>query len=120
MDTEEEEIWASALAKALKAERAASGRTQKSLALRAGIPPVTYQRYEVGDRQPTVIQIMAIAEALGMTFPAFAAKIEQRIPEVRMERMVATQRDVDLAAYEDSEPTEDERFRQEHPDDESL
>ncbi len=120
MDNEEEETWALALTKTLKAERAATGLTQKRFAAKIGMPAITYQRYETGERLPTVIQVVGIADALGIAFPDLAARIEGRIPEARLERMVATQGDVDLAANEDEDPTEDERLRQEHPDDESL
>lgn len=120
MDKEEEETWELALTKALKAERAASGMTQDDLAAKAGMPSVTYQRYESGKRVPTAIQVMAVADALGIGFPALAERIEKRIQEARMERMIAAQKDVDLAAYVDPDPTEDERLRQEHPDDESI
>lgn len=117
MDTSRDEVRMQAVAATLRAERAASGLTQKEVAGRARMPTITYTRYENAARRPTVIQVMAIADALGLTFTAFARKVDDREAQLTA---VATQQDVDLAADQAPGLTDDERLRLEHPDDEVL
>ena len=79
MDTEQEERVAQAVAETIRAERAAAQLSQAELAARAGIPRVTYIRYETGERKPNVVQVMQIAAALGMPLSLFVRRVEHRL-----------------------------------------
>lgn len=77
------ERWADAVADTIRAERAAAQLTQAELAARAGIPRITYIRYESGERKPNVAQVAAIAEALGMRTSTFLARVQARVDQDR-------------------------------------
>lgn len=71
--------WTGAVAETIRAERAAAKLTQVELAQKAGIPRMTYIRYETGERRPNVVQVAQIAEALGMPLSTFLARVEDRV-----------------------------------------
>lgn len=73
--------WDQAVAETIRAERAASRLSQAETAKRAGIPRVTYIRYETGERRPSVSQVAAIAAAFGLRLSSFAARVEDRYNE---------------------------------------
>lgn len=50
----------------LQAAREKSGKTQAQVAKEAGIETVTYQRYEYGNREPSVRTAIRIADALSV------------------------------------------------------
>ena len=77
----DQERWSAAIAETIRAERAARKLSQAELAQKAGIPRVTYIRYETGERRPNVVQVAQIAEALGMPLSTFARRIEDRASE---------------------------------------
>lgn len=72
------ERWDEAASETIRAERAAARLSQAEVAKRAGIPRVSYIRYETGERKPNVVHIAAIAQALNLSFSAFARQIEER------------------------------------------
>lgn len=72
-----------AIAEALRAERAASGLSQRELASRARISSPAYFRYERGDRSISVAQVVAICDVLGITFTQFARQVEERLDRKR-------------------------------------
>lgn len=73
--------WAEAVAETIRAERAAARLSQAELAERAGIPRITYIRYETGERKPNVVQVAQIADALGMRLSSFLQRVEDRVGE---------------------------------------
>lgn len=75
----DQERWAQVVAETIRAERAAAQLSQAELAAKAGIPRVTYIRYETGERRPNVVQVMQIAEALGMSLSTFVRRVEHRL-----------------------------------------
>lgn len=77
------ERWADAVADTIRAERAAAQLTQAELAARAGMPRITYIRYETGERKPNVAQVAAIAEALRMMPSTFLARAQARVDQDR-------------------------------------
>lgn len=70
--------WDQAVAETIRAERAAAKLSQAETAKRAGIPRVTYIRYETGERRPNVGQVASIASALGLPFSTFAKRVQGR------------------------------------------
>ena len=74
----EPDVWSSAVAETLRAERAAARLSQQELARRAGMPRPTYRRYESGERAPNLAQLAQIAAALSMSLSEFAARVEGR------------------------------------------
>ena len=67
------------IAETIRAERAASGATQKELAEAAGIPLQTYIRYEKGTRDIPAAQLIQSAHALAMPFSTFARRLQDRL-----------------------------------------
>jgi len=53
--------------KALKSARRAKGFTQMQLAERAGMHPTTISGFELGKREPTLLVIWTLANALEMS-----------------------------------------------------
>ena len=74
----DQESWHAVVAETIRAERAAKRWSQAELAARAGIPRVTFIRYETGERRPNFVQLAQIAEALGMAMSTFARRVEER------------------------------------------
>lgn len=72
---------AEAVSEAIRAERAARKLSQAELARKAGIPRVTYIRYETGERTPNMAAGFRIAQALGIPLSVFARRIEERASE---------------------------------------
>lgn len=95
MGHDDEKLWSSAVAETIRAERAAARLSQAELAARAGMPRVTYIRYESGVRRPTIVQVMQIAQALGISFQTFAHRIEDRIAQGKEVKAVSVGRDRD-------------------------
>lgn len=60
------------LREALPAWRKANGLTQKELAERAGCSPTLIALIETGERQPGLMNAIAIAKALGIPLGAIA------------------------------------------------
>ena len=63
---------------------------------RRSIPRQTYIRYETAERRITVVQAIAVAEALGLSFEQFARRVDVRLAELQE----TTQADVTLAAWD--------------------
>lgn len=70
--------WTAAVAAALRAERAVAELSQAQLSERAGIARTSYRLYEEGKRSPNVMQLIAIAEVLGVRFSTLMGEIERR------------------------------------------
>lgn len=68
-----------ALARTLRAERAAAGLTQDRMAERAGLARMVYIRLETGERHATVAQLAKIAEAHGTTPARLLQDAERRM-----------------------------------------
>lgn len=67
MNTEKrQEAIRNALANEIRAERARRNYTQGELAERAGLHRATIARLEAGTRSADIIQLIAIADALGV------------------------------------------------------
>ena len=79
MEQEVAARWTAAVAETIRAERAAARLTQAELARKAGLPRVTYIRYETGERQPNILQVAQIAEGLGMSVSTFLRRVESRV-----------------------------------------
>jgi transcriptional regulator with XRE-family HTH domain len=62
----------------LRRARVAAGLTQRSLALRAGIPQSVLSAYERGRREPSVAAALKILEAAGFTLT-----LSRRVDEAR-------------------------------------
>jgi len=58
----------------LRHYRCRQGLSQKDIAAQVGIDPRNYQRWEVGDRLPTLPRIVVLAEALGLMPEYLAAR----------------------------------------------
>jgi len=63
----------------LREARVAAGLTQVELAARLGQSQSFVTKAEGGDRRLDVIQFRTICRTLGTSFPAFAAKLEERL-----------------------------------------
>lgn len=68
-------------AEQIRAERAASGLSQRALAEKAGIPEQTYIRYETGKRDVPTAALLAIVDGLGMSLSTFARRLQDRLDE---------------------------------------
>ena len=77
----DQDRWSAAVAETIRAERAAAQLSQAELASKAGIPRVTYIRYETGERKPNLVQVARIAEALKIPLSTFARRVEERATE---------------------------------------
>lgn len=107
-----------ATAKAIQAERAIAEKTVRQLAEESAIPLTSLMRVLKGTREIKINQVAQIAEALDIYPHEIIEHAENIMTRTAPEQ--PTRDWFDKAAYEDSDPTEDEIFRQEHPDDESL
>ena len=65
--THEAELWARALAMAIRAERAAMGLSAKLFAMQAGISSTVYGGIERGTREVKVEQLRKIAAVIGVS-----------------------------------------------------
>lgn len=74
----DQERWSDAVAETIRAERAAAQLSQAELAHRAGIPRMSYIRYETGVRRPSLVQVAQIAQALNVPLSTFARRVEER------------------------------------------
>lgn len=84
--------WVAAVAATLRAERGVAGFGQAALARRAGISRSSYRLYEEATRNPDVLQLAQIAEALGVPFSHLMAEIDRRasVPEVTAGETIKT------------------------------
>ena len=80
MEQFERQQWAEAVAATLRAERAVAGLDQAAIARLTGIARSSYRFYEQAARNPDVVQLAQIAEALGITFPYLMSEIDRRAP----------------------------------------
>lgn len=78
MEQHELDLWAQAVAAALRAERGVAGISQAEVERRTGITRTSYRLYEKGERNPDVTQLAHIAEAFGIPFSRLMSAIEQR------------------------------------------
>ena len=69
---------ADAVAQTIRAERAARQLSQAETARKAEIPRISYIRYETGEREPTLTQVIKIASAFGLSPSAFIRRVEER------------------------------------------
>lgn len=60
--------------------RKSSGLTQATLAQRLGKPQSYVSKCELGERQVNVVELVTICRALGLSWPEFAAQLEELIP----------------------------------------
>ena len=67
------------IADTIRAERAARGISQRELAEAIGISQQGLLRYEKGTRDITTADLMKIAAALGVSFPTFARRLQDRL-----------------------------------------
>lgn len=81
MGTGDKERTIRITAETIRAEKAARGLTQKALAERAGIPLQTFIRYEQGKRDIPMGALLQIVDALGVGFPTFARRLQDRLDE---------------------------------------
>ena len=79
MKSRERNEWSDAVARQIKAERAAASLTQKQVSQASGIPEVTYKRLESGARVAASDQLAAILGALRIPMSTFYARVEERI-----------------------------------------
>jgi len=78
MEREEEQRWIDAMSATLRAERGIAGYGQAELARRTGIARTSLRLYEEGRRQPDVIQLAMIADALHVTVGHLVGEAERR------------------------------------------
>jgi len=79
MKSRERNEWSDAVARQIKAERAAASMTQKDVCQASGIPEVTYKRLEAGSRVMAEDQLAAILGALRIPASTFYARVEGRV-----------------------------------------
>ena len=71
--------WHRAVAAQIRAERAASGKTQREVIERSGIPKSTYLRLESGERRADADQLAQIVAVLGLRLSTFFQRVEDRV-----------------------------------------
>lgn len=72
-------LWKEAVAETLRAERGAAGLSQAEVERRTGITRSSYRLYELAKRDPSVLQMAALAEEFGILFSRLMAEIERRL-----------------------------------------
>lgn len=78
MEHDLERRWSDAVAETLRAERAVAKLNQVQVADRTGISRSSYRLYEEGKRQPTAVQLAAIAEAFRVRLSYLVSEMERR------------------------------------------
>lgn len=78
MEQRERKKWEQAVARSLRAMRGEAGLSQAEVERRTKIARTSYRMYETGERQPTVVQLAEIAEALGISFSQLMSEINRR------------------------------------------
>lgn len=81
MDARERSAWSTAVARQIRAERAARGWSQGELVERTGIPKSTLRRLESGERVQDVTQIYKIASVFGLDLPEFFSRAQDRLED---------------------------------------
>lgn len=71
--------WNEAVAAQLRAERAASGKTQREVMAQSGIPKSTYLRLESGERKADADQLAALMAVFGLRLSTFFQRVEDRV-----------------------------------------
>ena len=71
--------WTRAVAAQIRAERAASGKTQREVIADSGIPKSTYLRLESGERRADADQLAQIVAVLGLKLSVFFQRVEDRV-----------------------------------------
>ena len=79
MDADETRRWTQAVAQTIRAERSARNYTQAQVASRAGMPEISYIRYEKGVRPPNIQQIYQICDGLGIPITEFMRRAVERM-----------------------------------------
>jgi transcriptional regulator with XRE-family HTH domain len=72
-----------ALGAAVRTARVRRALTEAHLAERSGLSGQALKRFEVGRYNPTVLQLQAIAEALGLSLPELLKRAERRMTRQR-------------------------------------
>lgn len=68
-----------AFGRVLKELRLEAGLTQEKLGFEAGLERVYVSLLERGERSPSLVVILDLAKALGVTGAEFVARVEQRL-----------------------------------------
>lgn len=89
MSDEPRTPWRNAIAAQIRAERAASGMTQREVIAASGIPKSTYLRLESGERRADADQLALIAAAMGVRLSTFFQRAEERLETSRAASTVA-------------------------------
>jgi transcriptional regulator with XRE-family HTH domain len=59
--------------------RREAGLKQKQVAERLGRPQSFVNKYELGDRRLDVLEIRDVCDVLGITYPVFVRRLEERL-----------------------------------------
>lgn len=78
MEQDEADRWVAALAATLRAERGVAGISQAAMERITGITRSSYRLYEQGVRQPDMLQLAKIAEALRIPLSRLVSETERR------------------------------------------
>lgn len=71
--------WTRAVAAQIRAERAASGKTQREVITASGIPKSTYLRLESGERKADADQLANLSSVFGLRMSVFFQRVEDRV-----------------------------------------
>lgn len=85
MEQREREIWAAAVAATLRAERGVAGLSQAEVERRTGIARTSYRLYELGQRQPDMVQLATLAGAFGIPLSRMIAEAQRRADAAMVE-----------------------------------
>ena len=78
MEQADKDRWAAALAATLRAERGVAKLSQAEVERKTRIARTSYRLYELGERQPDLVQLAVIAEAFGVATSYLIAEVERR------------------------------------------
>ena len=78
MEQRERELWAAAVAATLRAERGVAGLSQAEVERKTGITRTSYRLYELGSRQPDMVQLATIANAFRISPVHLISEIQRR------------------------------------------